>query len=485
MKDSIRDIIRRLAGDIVERRMRADNGRDPAPGPPGHLAEDLSGIGFDASPPTVGSFFEVASRLCLEETAEDRDLRIEQFTDLAAACLDSPSPSSALTNLHRYLERTGGPAVFLDTVRRAQPLADMLVTTFGSSQYMADILIRNPGYMYWLMDGRTWEEPDTAEFYTGWLRREAELFRSVEGKLNAIRRAHRQALLKIGVRDLHGDAGIEETTEKLSNLADAIAQVVLEVIRNDLNSGDQTPDADTGFAVIAMGKLGGRELNYSSDVDLVYVCADADEETMAFNVKMARAFTNALAEVTPEGYLYRVDLRLRPDGQVGPLVNTETSMRIYYENRGRPWEFQAMLKARTIAGDLELGRRMLSTVSGLVYNPSLSYSPLEDIASMRAQISVNIPARERSFNIKLMAGGIRDIEFTAQTFQLMHGHLHAELRTPNTLEALDQIQRLDFLDPHRSRVPGGDRVAGSPCWEGAAGSVHRRDLPGNTVQTPQ
>jgi glutamate-ammonia-ligase adenylyltransferase len=105
-----------------------------------------------------------------------------------------------------------------------------------------------------------------------------------------------------------------------------------------------------------------------------------------------------------------------------------------------------MLKARAIAGDAEVGRRMLNTVSGLVYNPSLSYSPLEDIARMRAQITENIPARERSFNIKLMAGGIRDIEFTAQTFQLMHGHRHAELRTPNTLEALAQIRRLEFLE---------------------------------------
>jgi glutamate-ammonia-ligase adenylyltransferase len=450
MKDSVRDIIRRLAGDVVERRMRADDGHQPAPGPPDQLAETLSGIGFDASPSTAHSFFDVACRLCVEGGAEDRARRVDQFSDLAAACLEAPSPAAALINLHRYLERTGGASVFLDTIRRAPPLADMLVTTFGSSQYMADILIRNPGYVYWLMDGRTWREPDTAEFYLDWLRREADVFQSLESKLNAIRRTHRQALLKIGVRDLLGEAGIEETTEKLSNLADAIAQSVLEVIADDLGGGTRPVPLGLagggGFAVIALGKLGGRELNFSSDIDLLYMCDDADEETMTFNVKLARAFTTALTEVTPEGYLYRVDLRLRPDGQAGPLVNTETSMRIYYENRGRPWEFQSMLKARTIAGDFELGSRMLRAVSGLVYNPSLPYSPLEDIARMRAQISENIPARERSFNIKLMAGGIRDIEFTAQTFQLMHGHRHPELRTPNTLAALDQIRRLKLLE---------------------------------------
>jgi glutamate-ammonia-ligase adenylyltransferase len=449
MTNSVRDIIRRLAGDMVESRLRADDAHEPAPGPPEKLAKTLAEIGFDESPSTVNSFLDVAIRLCVEGTADDRGFRVDQFTDLAAGCLESPSPGSALTNLHRYLERTGGPSVFLDTLRRAPPLADLLVTTFGASQYMADILIRNPGYVYWLMDGRTWKEPDTDQFYTDRLRGETEVFRSVEGKLNAIRRAHRQALLKIGVRDLLGEAPVEQTTEKLSNLADAITQVVLEVVGNDLGGGNPAtggaPKGDGGFAVIALGKLGGRELNYSSDIDLVYVCSDADEETMAYNVKLARAFTTALTDVTPEGYLCRVDLRLRPDGQAGPLVNTETSMRIYYENRGRPWEFQAMLKARAIAGDRELGHRMLRTVSGLVYNPSLSYSPLEDIARMRAKISENIPAHERSFNIKLMSGGIRDIEFTAQTFQLMHGHRHSELRTPNTLKALGQIRSLGFL----------------------------------------
>jgi glutamate-ammonia-ligase adenylyltransferase len=442
MSDTPSDIIRRLAGDIVESRMRAQAEGQPPPGPPEDLAERLSAVGFDPSPATADSFFDIASRLCTNEPAE------EKFAELVLACLSSPSPSAAVTNLHRHLENSGGSSVFLDTIGQAPPLVDMLITTFGSSQYMADILIRNPGYVYWLMDARTWEEPDTVTAFTEVLRREADVFRSVEGKLNSIRRTHRQALLKIGVRDLLGDAPVEETASKLSNLADAVAQVVLEVVAVDLRD-EQTPahgptDGD-GFAVIALGKLGGGELNYTSDVDLVYVCKNADDETMAFYVKLARAFTAALSEVTPEGYLYRVDLRLRPDGQAGPLVNSETSMRIYYENRGRPWEFQAMLKARAVAGDIALGRRFLNTVSGLVFNPSLSYSPLEDIARMRAQITGSIPARDRAFNIKLMAGGIRDVEFTAQTFQLMHGHRHDELRTTNTVEVLHQIRRLKLL----------------------------------------
>ncbi len=440
MTGTPRTIIRQLAGDIVEQQLRAADDHLPVSGTPETVTDGLSGVGFTTSTSVADSFYNLVSRLCINEAAE------EKFTDIVLACLDSPFPDSALINLRRFLENSGSPAVFLDTITQAPPVFDMLITTFGSSQYMADILIRNPGYLYWLMDHGTWATEDTAEQFTDSMRNEADLFGSTEGKLNALRRAHRKELLKIGVRDLLGETSTEEITEKLSNLADSVAQVVLEVVAVELDPDKKHgPDNGGGIAVIAMGKLGGRELNYSSDIDLVYVCENVDDEGMEYYVKLTRAYTSALSEMTAEGYFYRVDLRLRPDGRSGPLVNSETSMRIYYENRGRPWEFQAMLKARAIAGDLALGQRFLGAVSNLVFNPSLPYSPLEDIARMRVQIRENIPERERSLNIKLMSGGIRDIEFTVQTFQLLHGHNYNELRTPNTLVALSHVERLHLI----------------------------------------
>ncbi|MCH7548237.1 MAG: hypothetical protein IH969_01660, partial [Candidatus Krumholzibacteriota bacterium] len=223
---------------------------------------------------------------------------------------------------------------------------------------------RNPNLVYWLMEPGTWTTDDGATHYVEWFEREAFLFTRFEGRLDALRRAHRQALLKTGILDMLGRSSIEETTSRLSRIADAIATVVLSLVRESLR-GDRVPAPDE-LAVIAMGKLGGRELNYSSDIDLVYVCADADDETVSFHTKVARRFGEALSEVSAEGYLYRVDLRLRPDGKAGPLVNTETSMRLYYENRGRPWEFQALLKARVVAGDREVGARVLDAVGKLV-----------------------------------------------------------------------------------------------------------------------
>jgi glutamine synthetase adenylyltransferase len=196
MTDTARTTIRRLAGDIVEQRLRAADDHLPVSEAPAGVSADLAGIGFTASPSVADSFSELVRRLCINESAE------EKFADLAIACLESPSPDSALTNLRRFLEISGSPAVFLDTIAQAPPLVDMLITTFGSSQYMADILIRNPGYLYWLMDSGTWATEDTVDEYTRTFRYEADLFGSIEAKLNALRRAHRKELLKIGVRDL-------------------------------------------------------------------------------------------------------------------------------------------------------------------------------------------------------------------------------------------------------------------------------------------
>lgn len=366
-----------------------------------------------------------------------------EVATIVTACTSVPSPDDAIRNLDRLLEQAGNPSVFVSTVAQAPPLLQMVTTVFGTSQYMADIIVRNPGHVYWLMEKSTWDSPDTTEFYAGWLNRETELFRTPESQLSAVHRTHRQALLRIGIRDLLGETSIAVTTRALSNLADAIADKVLRVVIDSNNDDLVEPD---GFAVIAMGKLGGGELNYSSDIDLIYACADADDERISYYTKLSRQFTEAMSEATQEGYLYRVDLRLRPDGKAGPVVNTETALRIYYENRGRPWEFQALLKARVIAGDRALGSRILETLQKLVYSTSMSYSPLEYIAGMRDRISSNIPAHERGFNIKLMAGGIRDIEFVVQALQLMHAREHVETRSGTTLLALSTLRAAGLVE---------------------------------------
>ncbi|HXV13705.1 MAG TPA: hypothetical protein VEC56_05825, partial [Candidatus Krumholzibacteria bacterium] len=432
-------LLRAVVEDVHEEMMRSlvdAPAPERAPKRPA-LEARLAACGFEESVAVATAFRGACVRM-LANGASDVDA-----VEIVEACLRSASPDAAVRNLERYLDNTS-PSVFVRTMLAARPVLHLVTTVLGTSQHLADILIRQPGFVYWLMEQRTWESPDDVASYEGWLERETEPFRTVEGKLNAVRRMHRQALLKIGAMDLVGIAPVEDVTRRLSDLADACARTVLEIVFDEIALDDTHP---RGLAVIAMGKLGGRELNYSSDIDLIFASDDADEDTMVFYTKVARRVTDAINALTEEGYLYRVDLRLRPDGKAGPLVNSEAALRVYYENRGRPWEFQALLKARTIAGDAELGARVLETLAKLIFNPALPYSPLEAVGAMRDQIKDNLPSSQRGYNIKLMAGGIRDIEFVAQAIQLMNGHRLPEIRTGNTLEALAHVRRLDLLKP--------------------------------------
>lgn len=437
-REQLRPIVEDAHEAVVRARDEISRGAAARTVGPGveERARRLGEVGFTA--PESAKHFEALCAILFGAGSTD-----ETVVDLFAACLSGASPDAALLNLRRYLDNAGGVSVFMSTIVGARPLLEMVTAVFGASQYLSDIIIRNPSTVYWLMENDTWTTPDTVEHLVAWFSREASMFTTGEAKLDAVRRAHRQALLKIGIADLvHGES-VEGVTRRLSNLADAVATVVLRLVMEEVGG---VVAEDRGIAVIAMGKLGGGELNYSSDIDLIYVCEDNDDETIALYTRAAKRYTDALSELTSEGYFYRVDLRLRPDGKAGPLVNTESALRVYYENRGRPWEFQAMLKARVVAGNHALGERVLGVIAGLVFNPTLPYAPLDDIARMRGRIKESVPARARGANIKLMAGGIRDIEFVAQTLQLLHGQQQRSLRTPNTLEALEQISRLELLE---------------------------------------
>ncbi len=439
MSDTIHHKLRAIVEDVHEEMMRSLVDAPAPERPPTRpaLETQLLECGFDGTVAVATSVRGACARM-LANGASDADV-----VEILESCRRSASPDAAVRNLERYLENTS-PSVFVRTMLAARPVLHLVATVFGTTQHLSDILIRQPGFVYWLMEQRTWDSADDVAFYESWLERETAPFRSVEAKLNAVRRTHRQALLKIGAMDLVGAASVEEITRRLSDLADACVRVVLEIVYDETAVDDTHP---RGLAIIAMGKLGGRELNYSSDIDLVFACDDADEDTLVFYTKVARRVTDAVNALTEEGYLYRVDLRLRPDGKAGPLVNSESALRVYYENRGRPWEFQALLKARTIGGDEALGARVLDTLSKLIYNPALPYSPLEAVGAMRDQIKDHLSHAQRGYNIKLMAGGIRDIEFVAQAVQLMHAHRIPELRSPQTLATLSSIRQLELLKP--------------------------------------
>ncbi|MGC2661837.1 MAG: glutamine-synthetase adenylyltransferase [Bryobacteraceae bacterium] len=272
----------------------------------------------------------------------------------------------------------------------------------------------------------------------------------------------RRELLRLVLRDVLAFATLAEITEEISNLADAILDCGLESILNELTPRYGVPyDRGEGeqlkarFAVIALGKLGGRELNYSSDIDLLFLYSGAGETSgpekitnQEFFKKAANRLTNLLSTYTNAGLCYRVDLRLRPEGALGDVCISLARAEEYYSKRARDWELQMLIKARVAAGDRSLGDHFLDTVEPLIYSTTLDFSAIETMSATRERISEKLAAKRlgnSEYNVKLTRGGIRDIEFLVQCLQRLHGGRDPWLRHGGTMLALSRLLDKDLL----------------------------------------
>jgi glutamate-ammonia-ligase adenylyltransferase len=381
---------------------------------------------------------------------------------LLEAITGSPDRDMALLNLGRFTDSAISPARFLDSIYLEPPLCHLLVLIFSCSQYLTDILIRNPGYLSWLIEGGVLEMPKSYNSYASELRDHIAPFADHRRRINSIKRYRRREMLRIGARDLLGLAGVEEVTAELSLLTDAIVDAVsrLSFIR-ELGEGPAGGDTESffvgrgtyhRFAVISMGKLGGYELNYSSDIDLLFVCdVEERDDEYRFYSALARSITADLSTPTEEGTLYRVDLRLRPDGEAGPLVVTVADHINYLQMRARPWEKQALLKARFTAGNTSVADEFLENCSRLTFGSVVGIADISDIHAMRERTLRSLSGKDRETNIKLMRGGIRDIEFIAQALELVHGRTRSEVRSRNTLESIERLHHFGLLDEEAYR----------------------------------
>ncbi|HKD88497.1 MAG TPA: bifunctional [glutamine synthetase] adenylyltransferase/[glutamine synthetase]-adenylyl-L-tyrosine phosphorylase [Streptosporangiaceae bacterium] len=272
----------------------------------------------------------------------------------------------------------------------------------------------------------------------------------------ALRIAYRRRLLQLAALDLTGARSLDEVMAGLSDLTTAALAAALAIARAELAPG--LPPAR--LAVIAMGKCGARELNYASDVDVIFVAgppagreeaaggsaernteaggdaASSDVAPLRTATSLASAMIRVCSQSTPEGALFPVDPNLRPEGRDGPLVRTVASHRAYYERWAKTWEFQALLKARFVAGDAALGAEYLATVTPMVWHAAQRDDFVTDVQAMRRRVVESLPANVAGRELKLGPGGLRDIEFAVQLLQLVHGRGDETLREPGTLPAL-------------------------------------------------
>ncbi|MCH9673753.1 MAG: bifunctional [glutamate--ammonia ligase]-adenylyl-L-tyrosine phosphorylase/[glutamate--ammonia-ligase] adenylyltransferase, partial [Gammaproteobacteria bacterium] len=274
---------------------------------------------------------------------------------------------------------------------------------------------------------------------------------------SALRKFRRQEMCRIAWRDIAGRATLDETLEDLSELADRALSEALVRLDEWQRRTWGAPTNEAGevqtFCVLAMGKLGARELNFSSDIDLVFVYDEEGETDGArprsnaeFFTRIGQALIRVIDAITADGFVFRVDMRLRPNGDSGPLVLPIDAFENYYAQSGRDWERYAMIKVRAVAGDLSLGERLIDLLKPFVYRRYLDFNAIDSLRDMKRMIASQALRRGAADDVKLGAGGIRDIEFTAQSLQLVWGGRHPALRTRGVREALSALGDLQFLD---------------------------------------
>ncbi|MFF1396379.1 bifunctional [glutamine synthetase] adenylyltransferase/[glutamine synthetase]-adenylyl-L-tyrosine phosphorylase [Streptomyces sp. NPDC058287] len=340
-------------------------------------------------------------------------------------------PDLALLGLVRLVEAQAGDPErreLLDTLITAKPLRDRLLGVLGASEALADHLARHP------LDWQALVTYEPSDLHPGV--EEFERGLADAGDPNSLRVAYRRCLLSIAARDVCGTTDIVQTAAELADLATATLRAALAMAQADA-PGDA---ALCRLAVIAMGKCGGHELNYVSDVDVIFVgeAVDGADEGKAIQAatRLASHMMRICSETTVEGTIWPVDANLRPEGRNGPLVRTLSSHLAYYQRWAKTWEFQALLKARPVAGDLELGDAYVRTLSPLVWQAAERENFVPDVQKMRKRVVENIPAGEVDRELKLGPGGLRDVEFAVQLLQLVHGRADLSLRSGTTLDAL-------------------------------------------------
>ncbi len=412
-----------------------------------------------------------ANLQALADGPRARELLAEMADELFECLGRCADPDQALTSLERYSVAALNKVGLLSYLRESPRALELLVIAFGASPFMVEILIRDPGYLYWVAEPDVLDVPRSTETLASELNELTGALRSPERRLAALRVFKRKEILHIAIRDLLRLASVTDTLAALSALAKTLIACAVELAQATLASRlaragfpIDLPAAESGFAVIGLGKLGGDELNFSSDVDLLYVYGSDREPAQltrgltcslgAFYTQLAQRVTAALGEATQEGSVYRVDLRLRPEGKQGRLVISLEAFAEYLRERAAPWERLAFIRAQCVGGDRTVGNRFLEIARAYAFGPPLGPDDLAHLRQIKAQIDRQVSERgQRHTHVKLGLGGIREIELIAQALQASFGRSHPRVCEPNTLAALAALEAAGLLfAPERSAL---------------------------------
>ncbi|HEV3385017.1 MAG TPA: bifunctional [glutamate--ammonia ligase]-adenylyl-L-tyrosine phosphorylase/[glutamate--ammonia-ligase] adenylyltransferase, partial [Gemmata sp.] len=394
-------------------------------------------------------------------TALAKHLGVTSFSNLCPILLRllprTADPDMALNNLERLLAQHAARQQLPQLLESRQRGLDSVLQLLATSQFFADTLVTYPEFLESVRNPSR-RNPSTAEL-TEQLRLEVDAASDDPAVLRAFRRFRNRHTLRIGINDVIRDRSLEEVTRELARLADASIEVALQHSLRTVNNRFGTPTTPGGqpskITALAFGKLGGDELNYSSDIDLMFVY-DHDGETTGrrggkqnseFFDRVVKEVVRLLTTHTDRGFAYRVDLRLRPEGNRGPLARGMASTLSYYDTMGRTWERQALIKLRHVGGDPTLAREFLTAIEPFVYRKYLSFAEINEVKALKRRMEQNAVRSGTSespgdipHDLKTGRGGIRDIEYAVQFLQLLNGGDLPAVRQRNTLLALEALE---------------------------------------------
>lgn len=358
------------------------------------------------------------------------------------------------SNLIRIIQHQIDIVFFINECIKYPYEIEILVNIANNSNYLSDILVRNPEYFFWVNTPSTINKDINEKYYSQVLEDSLQKFKSFSAKVNVIRNFKRKEILRLGLKDIYLKEELSLITEYLSVLAKSIIKALFKICYDEILIKHGIEKTSNRYVLLALGKLGGNELNYSSDVDLI---AFYDKNTLKgkkffYNQILTETillFIETAGEKTGAGFLYRVDFRLRPDGRNAPLCGSLNDYLRYYEMRGEAWERQMLIKAGFVCGSERLFKKFMKEISTFIYPVTFFVSPSEQIKKLKSSIEGKI---FDEINIKLSSGGIRDIEFSLQTLQLINGGKEADIRTGNSLKAIKLLEQKNLLTENEARI---------------------------------
>ena len=386
-------------------------------------------------------------------------LSTAQLDEFFAACLiqgeqfyvNELTEANVLRIIHAQFDKS---SFLLDCVKYPHHVEAVLAIA-SNSNYLTDIVVRNPQYLFQLYEPSYLQQKVHDEKIGLELSEGINKYNTFGAKLNFLKNHKRRNILKIGIRDILKFNDLSETTEDISSLARNICSVLFSLCYNTTLTKYNITKTTRKYALASLGKLGGNELNYSSDIDLILFYDENKKVGTKKNeyheliIEAAQLFIKSCSDVTSNGYLYRVDFRLRPDGQYSPLAQTVSDYIRYYELRGENWERQMLLKLDFVCGDINLYTTFKQAITPFIYPQSFFTSPLEQIRKMKNEIEAKNSVDE---NVKLFPGGIRDIEFSVQALQLINGGRNKNLQTGNSLKAITILFENNLITKSESKT---------------------------------